>query len=307
MHIFLFGLDAYAFFGGTVAVIATSLTCIFLSILKDNPLSVLSKKGVYYAMRKEPNFQKPTTIFLSIVEMALIAFAYLSIATSINRPLGNLLGTGGNYFGGLFLAPVLWLIICCIFMVDPLKKIDIATIFMPVCLVFVKIGCYCAGCCAGILWEHGPYNHKPQNPGNQVPVQLIEAFWALLIFVFLLWYRKRAKKGTMYPMYMILYSATRFCSEFLRHEENVFGILKTYHILCLIGLVVGIIYFFIAVKFGDKISDFFDKKHEKIDAKIKEIEDAEALKIAEEKAAVEAERLEKVRLAREKAKARRKK
>ena len=116
MHIFIFGtIDAYAFVGGTLAVVATALTCIFLSRLKDNPLSVLSKKGIYYAMRKELNFQKPTTIFLSIVEMALIGFAYVSVVTSINRPLGNLLGTGGNYFGGFFLAPVLWLIICCIF------------------------------------------------------------------------------------------------------------------------------------------------------------------------------------------------
>ena len=177
--------------------------------------------------------------------------------------------------------------------------------YLPFHLFFVKMSCFCAGCCHGIPWEHGLYNYNPNYLGRQVPVQLIEAFWGLLIFFFLLWYRKKAKTGNIFPMYMILYSATRFISEFLRPEENVLGPLKMYHILCLVGIVYGILHLVFLHFYRDTANTVFDNINTNLDAQIDKHKMAKANKVAEEKAKAEAERLarlEKAKLARAKAK-----
>ena len=62
---------------------------------------------------------------------------------------------------------------------------------------------------------------------------------------------------------------------------------------------------YIAIRFGDKFSDFFDRRHEKVDVKIAKCIEAAHEKARTEKKAEDAERLEKVKAAREKAKARR--
>ena len=190
-----------------------------------------------------------------------------------------------------------------------MKQMDIVAPLLPLRLVFLKIACYFNGCCWGIPWEYGPYNHHYDHPGNQVPVQAIEAFWAFSIFVFLLIYRKKAKPGTIYPMYIILYSATRFCSEFFRREENVLWIFKRYHLLCLAGVTIGLVLLFIVKIWGNKIQNLFEKPHKNLDLKIAQYKNQQALKLAEERAQAENERLdrlEKAKLAREKANTRKK-
>ena len=53
---------------------------------------------------------------------------------------------------------------------------------------------------------------------------------------------------------MILYSATRFCTEFLRNDfPQIAGKLTTYHFQCLGGIVVGIIEMILAIKVFPKI------------------------------------------------------
>ena len=194
-----------------------------------------------------------------ILEIALFSYVQYELTGFVNRTFGDMVGTGANYFGKLYHIPFLLVAICILFWVDPLKQIDLITPAYPLALVIAKLACFCQGCCRGIEWAGGLYNHSSER--YEFPVQLVEAGLALLIFIFLMFWRDKAKPGTMFPTYLILYSATRFFSEFLRHEENVFGILKTYHILCIIGVIVGIVELLIALKFGKDISDLFSETH----------------------------------------------
>jgi hypothetical protein len=154
------------------------------------------------------------------------------------------------------------------------------------------------------------YNAHPYHHGNQVPVQLIEAVLGLVIFVFLLWYKKRAKPGTMYPTYLIVYCVTRFFSEFTKADyPNVLGPLKMYHLLCIAGGLVGILLLFIIKLYGDSIYTLFEKPHINLETKIKQREENMIKSAIEQKQAAELaekERLEKIRIAREKVKARKK-
>lgn len=295
-------------FFNSIALYASVISALFFIKLKLNSMGVFSKYAIHYASRANLNFGKIVKVILASIELILMV-GIGAAATLNNNPFGEMVGTGVNYFGGLFSFPIYLFIASCVLMTNPLKQIDITTLSLPIYLFFVKIACFLNGCCWGIPWENGPYNYHYDHPGNQVPVQAIEAFWALAIFVFLLIYRKKAKPGTLLPMYMILYSATRFCSEFFRREENVLWIFKTYHLLCIAGVIVGIILLLIVKRYGERISDFFDGLYKNLKLKIAQKKEEKIRKLAEEKAKAEAaeiERLEKVRRARERAKARKK-
>lgn len=276
---------------------------------KRNAMGLYAKIITFFTSRVNEKFGKSVEMFFFAIESLLAAYIVNLTVNNFNRSFGRFIGTGANYFGLLLTILFFWLVFSFLIMANPLKILDISTMYLPILLIFFKIACYCAGCCYGIPWEYGPYNHHPDHPGNQVPVQLIEAFWALLIFFFLLWYRKRAKTGSLFPIYMILYSATRFLSEFFRNEENVLGPLKIYHILCLVGIAYGLFHLFFLHFYRDTINSVFDGLYGKVDAKIIGLETAKANRMAEEKARQEAERLErleKAKKARAKAKARKK-
>ena len=165
----------------------------------------------------------------------------------MNILIGDIFNNGSdNYFGFAIFAPMIFMLFCKLFKLDAIGYLDAFTPAYALSLVSFKIGCFCAGCCSGA--DIGPTLYYPVSGNNQFPIQLLECFVACCIFVFLLYYRRKAPKGTMHAMYLILYSSTRFCTEFLRSEANAFLIFKWYHVWCLIGIAVGIAEFFILKK-----------------------------------------------------------
>lgn len=216
-------------------------------------------RGTEYFTRK-PNKSKKSgmslaKIILILGEIIIISYAQY-IFSGINGMVGTLLGTGANYFGKLFFAPIVVAFFCLLLGIDVFRQIDIITPAFPLALAVSKMGCFFQGCCGGIECSFGLYNQSTDRV--EFPVQLVEVFFALAIFVFLLIWRKKAKEGMVYPVYIILYSATRFFSEFLRSDENVFLILKKYHILCLVGIAVGFLLFYVVKNYKERIRHFYE-------------------------------------------------
>ena len=200
--------------------------------------------------------------FWAVIETLLFSFLHYNYIGFVNGAFGDVVGTGANYFGMLFIMPVLMMAIYCFMGVDTLAQFDLVTPALPIALVFEKIACFFEGCCYGIQSPYGIY--FSDRGLLEVPVQLVESFNALLLFLFLMAFKKFAKKRTMYPAYMFLYSLTRFFSEFLRHEKNVLWIFKTYHILCFVGMVLGAIAFVLVSKHREKLEAFLCKVSYKV-------------------------------------------
>ncbi len=204
--------------------------------------------------------------------------------------LGKLFGTDANYLGIVILGLVVISISCVILWVNPIMLFDSITPSYALALVFIKLSCSSAGCCHGMYYEQGFFNYKYGRP--EVPIQLIEAGVAGLLFVFLLFYKRNAKSGTMMPMYIMTYSGTRFFTEFLRGEENILGPLKNYHIQCLVFFIFGLILYVLAIKLSDKIISLFEtttyfKKgalHEKVVAMREDIINTDYYKKPKDKA-----------------------
>ena len=226
---------------------------------KKNLLSNRSLVCIKIASKKHPESIFAKATFWAILETVLIsALQHMPIGV-LNGSFGSLMKTGANYFGFILFIPLILMLFYYLIAINPLKQMDLFAPAEALALVFIKLGCFCTGCCTGFDCDWGLKNYGyTGGPRRQFPVQLVEAGLALAIFIFLLWYRKRAKDGTVFPMFVILYSATRFFSEFTRTEANIFGPLKLYHLLCILGVVVGVAELLITLKFADKIESFFD-------------------------------------------------
>ncbi len=305
MYRFFGETDAYSLFN-TLARVLTIVASLFYFNIKKDSISLYSRTVINFIEQKKLKIGKikiEKIVEFILVSVELLIMGYLpSLAAKVNRPFGNLVGTGANYFG---LLTVVWLVVILISVLilsNPIKQLDLVAIFLPFRMIFTRLACFFNGCCWGIPWEYGPYNYHYDHPGNQVPVQAIEAGFVLIIFLFLLWYRKRARPGTMFPMYLFLYSGLRFFNEFFTAADpDIIGPFNMYHILCAIGFIVGLVAFFVMRKYGEKISSAFDRT---VNNKIDEITRKKKQKIVEENERAEAEmkeRLEKAKAARAKA------
>lgn len=309
MHRYFGDQDAYSLFN-TLSVVIPLVLCLFYYKTKKESISLYSECVVRVLSRIEFKIGKLTLNIGKILRFLLVSLEsiimiYIATISSSNREFGELVGTGANYFALLFTSWFYIILVSILILSNPIKQLDFTTQLLPIHICVVRIACFLNGCCWGIPWEHGPYNYHYDHPGNQVPVQAIEAGFALAIFFFLLWYRKRAKPGTMFPMYMILYSSARFFNEFFTADyPAVLGPFKVYHFLCMVSVAVGIVAFILMRKYGQKLSDLFEVKKkalEEIPVKRKQEKQA---KLEEQKAKEEAERqerLEKAKAAREKA------
>ena len=195
------------------------------------------------------------------MEIILISICQFGLSAFSNSMLAKItVGAGANYFGTALFSPFLLVLILMLMRVNPLKQLDLITPSYAISLVIFKIACFMHGCCEGKPTKFGlyyPYNHQ-----YEFPSQLLECFVALVIFFILLRLARRPRRvpGLMFPTYLILYSSTRFITEFTRANEPVVWQLQPYHLYCLAGILLGILEWLVLAKYGTKLSAYFEKR-----------------------------------------------
>lgn len=260
--------SAYDFFNN----LATVILFLFNFLNYKNKLNVLGQ-GSTALIKKLPEAvglkTKISKFIIVGIEIYIISYFQYKIIGSLNYIMSELIGTGANYFGELLFSPVLVSIICFLLGINIFRQMDLITPAYPLALTISKIACFFAGCCRGFECSFGMYNYKTE--AIEFPSQLLEAGVAFTIFVFLMLYRKKAKEGTMFPTYLIVYSTARFFTEFTRIEENVFLGLKKYHLLCLAGIVVGFIQLYVIKNYKEKINQLCEDFSEALGHTLNEI------------------------------------
>lgn len=151
----------------------------------------------------------------------------------------NIRGGGLAIHGGI-IASVLTAIIFC-----KIKKIDfwlIADITAPSIILGQAIGRW------GNFINKEAYGTSTDLPwailvdGQRVhPTFLYESLWNLLIFFFLIWYRKNKKQfnGEVFLLYLSLYSVGRFFIEGLRIDSLMLGPLRVAQVISLIIILLS--------------------------------------------------------------------
>ena len=214
------------------------------------------------------NKKKKNTFFWRWGFIILIFAVILIVTTVIDAWTGRMISMlflgnkDANFFPNIYVAPVVFFMLAILLRLDPIRILDAAAPVDAVALIFYKLACFCYGCCNGVECSGGMMNMKTGRV--EVPIQLIEAACAVVMFavLMLLFIKKNYKTGLLYPLFMIMYCASRFISEFWRDDyPDIFGPLKSYHIQCLIGLAQGIVFLVIVLIWGDRISAYFNRKN----------------------------------------------
>jgi phosphatidylglycerol---prolipoprotein diacylglyceryl transferase len=194
--------------------------------------------AIFFAVKEAKRRNFPVNVVYDISEIIIISallggrltFVLMNLPMYLNDPIGIFrVWEGGMVFYGGLIAAVISVIIYL-----RVKKINnilnIADIFSPSIIIghaIGRIGCFFAGCCYGK--ETNSIFGVVFNNINSLapkgvcihPTQLYESFGDLLIFLFLWLNRKKTKfDGELFGLYLVLYSAFRFCLEFLRGDDR---------------------------------------------------------------------------------------
>ena len=193
--------------------------------------------------------------------LILICACQIGLGALCNSLVGTITpGVVANYFGTAMISPFLIALVLILMRLNPLRHLDRFTPSYALVLVVFKIACFMHGCCEGKPTKFGLY--YPYNGQYEFPSQLLEAFVALIIFFVLLHLARRQRRapGLMFPLYLILYSATRFFTEFTRANEPVIWQLQPYHLFCLAGVLLGVLEWVVLSKYGAKLDKYFEQR-----------------------------------------------
>lgn len=151
---------------------------------------------------------------------------YIALANNEPITLETFLNTGIVFYGGLIGFILSFLLICKIWN----KKIDygvvdLIAVCMPLFHSFARLGCFFAGCCYGIesdSWLSVRYTtrlYEETFTALRLPIQLIEAFVNILIFIILLFLLYKGKfRSHLLKVYLLMYATARIMLEFFRGD-----------------------------------------------------------------------------------------
>ena len=183
-------------------------------------------------------------------KLLFIAVSWKTII-EMNISLIAVIKGGFVFYGGFIGGAVgLW-IYCKQFHLSFGKFGDLYVAVLPLGHAIGRVGCFFAGCCYGIPYDglfayeyHHTYGMTPMDV-PLLPIQLIEAFVLLLIFVFglIVYYKKTFIVYDQCLYYLILYPLARFVLEFWRGDierGTVWGISTSQWVSLLLIGVAGV-------------------------------------------------------------------
>lgn len=247
------GCNMFPYFKILGCEISTYLLCALFGIICALTLAMVRAGSPHFFTHKKDVFYAVLCAFIGALTGAK-AFQLIGYVLRDGGKAGfwtmehwrQMLSGVGVFYGGLIGGA------CVVLLYVYTSKLDLwemADILIPSVLlfhVFGRIGCFCAGCCYGIEAKWGVALFEAINAPNGVPlipVQLLEAFFNLLILVvFLIKRPERRCKGILLPFYLILYAIGRFVLEFYRGDagRGVF-LLSVSQWISLLVLPVGMI------------------------------------------------------------------
>ena len=157
---------------------------------------------------------------------------------------------GGNvFYGGLIGGIISAYITMKIKKMNIEKTNNFLTPIIPLFHFFGRLGCFLSGCCYGIESKIGfTYKYslvESANNVNRFPIQLVESFYNLIIFIIIsILYKKKKMQGKLLYLYLLMYSVGRFIFEFFRGDSYrgfILG-LSTSQFISIILFVISMIF-----------------------------------------------------------------
>ncbi len=183
------------------------------------------------------------------LQSSVLFLAYLAAKQLIEQhiPIEAAIKGGFVFYGGLLGGALGLIIYTRQFKMDFRPLADLYSTVLPLGYAFGRVGCFFAGCCYDIPWEHG-YIYTDTVGSTPLgipllPIQLIEAGFLVLLFTAqLILYIRRPHTGRNTMLYFTAYHILRFILEFFRGDSERGELLwfSTSQLLSLVILAVVI-------------------------------------------------------------------
>ena len=217
--------------------------------------SVLAVIGLFISMififLRIDKYKLPFTDFLKMFALCLITgflgskivfffsrIPWLIENFSIPHLLSSIFNGGFVFYGGLIGVLYGVHLYCKKREFDKRSIYDMIAPAIPLFHAFGRIGCFMAGCCFGkdLVTPIVLFNSLSIN---KVPVQLIEAFFELILFIVICSLQKKKPQVNHLKIYMITYAIFRFIMEFSRGDavRGMFFGVSTSQIISLLILL----------------------------------------------------------------------
>lgn len=211
----IFGIPSYFFCVGLGFVITI---CIF----------------IVWVSNKGYNLQTSIRVlFLSLVFMGgsarlfgCISGIYRAIGIGEKVTWDVIKNTGIVFYGGLIGLILSFRLLSKKFGIDR-SEMDVLAVMIPLFHAITRVGCFFSGCCFGkesnsvVAIIYTTMINGVEDTAVRFPIQLVEALFNLLLFLFLLQMLKVAegKCKNIINTYLLIYSIGRFWIEFLRGDS----------------------------------------------------------------------------------------
>jgi phosphatidylglycerol:prolipoprotein diacylglycerol transferase len=185
-------------------------------------------------------FDQANALFLFIFFAAIIGgklfLFFEQPSTYLQEPEKLFTGSGFVFYGSFLLAvPTMWLFFKR-YRLDPYRMLDVMAITTCFVHMFGRVGCFLAGCCygkptgsfTGVTFSDPACYAEPLNT-PLYPTQLFEAFYILLVMIFLFVLKNRRRfHGQLFLSYLMLYAVGRIIIEFFRGDVGRGFVIEDY-------------------------------------------------------------------------------
>ena len=177
------------------------------------------------------------------VALPLLMIALAIVCSAPTAFIDNAITIGGerlyymnlDSFGAILLFPLLCPLLGRLFSISGRSCLNLWAKAIALEEAFIRIGCWCAGCCGGRELTVGGLSFT-------LPVRQIESAGCMLILAFLLYREKKeGEEADLYPLFLLLYCPLRFVLEFFRKYSMLPIGLDIFQIWCLIGIAAGVV------------------------------------------------------------------
>lgn len=198
---------------------------------------------------------------------ARVVFVFTKLDEYLANPIDILLFWRGGvvFYGGFIAAAVMIIYYCRKHRLDYFKIVDILVPYLALGHAFGRLGCLAAGCCFGkpteLPWGiefplHSMVHIQQQTdlvvgaseqPLAVHPTQLYESGVELVLFAFLLWFRRYKRfHGQLFLCWLALYAPIRSLIEVLRgdRERGLYYGLSTSQWISLAVAATAVVLFF---------------------------------------------------------------
>ena len=220
IHIFEYKIATYG-----LLILLGFIVGILIAVYRSHIYSQKKEDVIYASLFAAIGLIIGAKLLYILINIPLIVENFNAIISN-PKYIIDILQSGFVFYGGLIGALILIYIYTKKYKIDFISLIELLTPSFPLIHAFGRLGCFFAGCCYGIPFDPPigmMFNESIAAPHNIAlfPVQLLEAFLNILIFIFLITYaRKKRNKGNVICIYLIFYSVVRFLVEYLRYDAE---------------------------------------------------------------------------------------